>query len=250
VASASRNLPQGSDSPEVVGFDLLRRKDPVFDAFISYSHAADGKLATALRRGLHGFAKPLFKLRAIRVFRDETTLAMTPKLWPTIESALRDSRFLILMADPVSAQSDWVKKEVSCWLAMKRAERLLIVWTNGDLIWDKALNDFDWERTTALPRLPADTFEGEEPLYLDLRWARTEIHLSRKHPRFESALARLSSAISGRSLDETFGDDVREQRHRIRLLSVGITALLFLIIFAAATIGQRGLGFGRPGTGR
>ncbi len=52
------------------------------DAFISYSHAADGKLAAALQQALHRFAKPLFKLRAIRVFRDETTLGMTPNQPP------------------------------------------------------------------------------------------------------------------------------------------------------------------------
>jgi hypothetical protein len=74
-----------------------------FDAFISYSHAADGQLAAALQKGLHRFAKPLFKLHAVRVFRDETTLAMTPKLWPEIEKALRNSRWFILMADPFSA---------------------------------------------------------------------------------------------------------------------------------------------------
>jgi hypothetical protein len=66
----------------------------VFEAFISYSHAADGKLAAALQRNLHRFAKPIFKMRAIRVFRDETTLAMTPQLWPEIEKALRNSQFL------------------------------------------------------------------------------------------------------------------------------------------------------------
>jgi hypothetical protein len=42
----------------------------------------------------------MFKLRAIPVFRDETTLAMTPKLWPEIEKALRGSHFFILMAEP------------------------------------------------------------------------------------------------------------------------------------------------------
>jgi hypothetical protein len=31
----------------------------------------------------------------------ETTRAMTPRLWPEIEKALRDSRFFILLADPV-----------------------------------------------------------------------------------------------------------------------------------------------------
>jgi hypothetical protein len=105
-----------------------------FEAFISYSHAVDGRLAAALQGGLHRFARPLFKLRAIRVFRDETTLAMTPQLWPEIEKALRRSRFFILMADPLSAQSEWVQKEAACWVAMKRTDTILIVWTGGDLV--------------------------------------------------------------------------------------------------------------------
>src|SRR5580704_1382055 len=113
-----------------------------FDAFISYSHAADGQLAAALQEGLHRFARPLFKLRAIRVFRDETTLAMTPKLWPEIEKALRSSHFFILMADPRAAQSEWVQKEVACWLSMRRAEGMLIVWTGGNLLWDNVKKDF------------------------------------------------------------------------------------------------------------
>jgi hypothetical protein len=120
----------------------------VFDAFISYSHAADGKLAAALQHGLHRFAKLLFKRRAIRVFRDESTLAMTPQIWPEIEKALRSSRFFILM-DPLSAQSELVQKEVACWVAMKRTEKMLIVWTGGDLVWDKARKDNygDYSRT-------------------------------------------------------------------------------------------------------
>jgi hypothetical protein len=160
----------------------------VFDAFISYSHAADGKLAVALQHGLHRFAKPLFKLRAIRVFRDETTLATTPKLWPEIEKALRDCRYFVLMAHPLSAKSEWVQKEIACWLEMGRAEKMLIVWTGGEVVWSRAQKDFDWSRTTSLPPMLAGVFKGEEPLYQDLRWARTEVELSRKHPKFAGAL--------------------------------------------------------------
>jgi hypothetical protein len=204
----------------------------VFDAFISYSHAADGTLAAALQQGLHRFAKPLFKLRAIRVFRDETTLAMTPSLWPDIEKALRDSRFFILMADPLSARSEWVQKEVACWLGMERAENILIVWTGGEVVWNKARKDFDWDRTTSLPSMLAGVFKGDGPLYHDLRWAREEVHLSRKHPGFATALAKLSAAIRGRSLDEIFGEDVREQRRTRTFLWAGITVLLLATIFA------------------
>jgi len=64
----------------------------MFDAFISYSHAADGKLAAALQHGLHRFAKPLFRRRAIRVFRDESTLAMTPRQGPCAQRSLSGAK--------------------------------------------------------------------------------------------------------------------------------------------------------------
>jgi WD40 repeat protein len=203
-----------------------------FDAFISYSHAADGKLAAALQRGLHRFAKPLFRLRAIRVFRDETTLAMTPQLWPEIESALRGSQFLILLADPLSAGSKWVHQEIATWIGMRRGKGILIVWTGGDLVWDDANHEFDWDHTNALPRLLAGVFEGNQPLYLDLRWAKEQVHFSRKHPSFAAGLAQLSAAIRERELDEIFGDDVREQRRALKLLWSGVTSLVLLTTFA------------------
>ena len=215
-----------------VGIDLNGRRCFVFDAFISYSHAADLRLAAALQHGLHRFAKPLFKLRAVRVCRDKTTLAMTPKLWPEIERKLRDSRFFILMADPLSKESEWVQKELNCWLKLGRADKMLIVWTGGNLAWNKVTRDFDWEQTTALAPLLTGAFDGDEPLYLDLRWARTEVDLSRKNPKFASALARLSAAIRERDLDEIFGEDVREQRRSLRFLRAGITILFLATLFA------------------
>ncbi|MGD8932407.1 MAG: TIR domain-containing protein, partial [Chromatiales bacterium] len=78
-----------------------------YDAFISYSHAADGRLAPSLRNGLHRLAKAPFQLRALNVFRDETSLSATPSLWPSIESALAQSRFFILLASPEAVASRW-----------------------------------------------------------------------------------------------------------------------------------------------
>ena len=46
-----------------------------YDGFISCSHAADGLLAPRLQTGLQRFAKPWWKRRAVRIFRDEASLA-------------------------------------------------------------------------------------------------------------------------------------------------------------------------------
>lgn len=50
------------------------------DAFLSDSHSADGRLAPALEAALEKLARPLFRLRAIDVFRDQTSLAANPGL--------------------------------------------------------------------------------------------------------------------------------------------------------------------------
>src|SRR5215217_8706574 len=110
---------------------------PMYDAFISYSHAADGKLAPALQQGLQGFAKPWYRRRALRVFRDQTSLAATPELWPTIQSALDEATHFLLLASPEAAQSRWVRREVAHWLAVKPPGGLFIVLTGGELVWDE-----------------------------------------------------------------------------------------------------------------
>src|SRR4051812_44508415 len=120
-----------------------------YAAFLSYSHAADGKLAPALQSGLQGFARPWFRLRALRVFRDEASLSANPGLWSSIQQALQGSQFFILLASPEAARSPWVAREVAYWLQHKSLATLLIVLTEGELAWDDAVGDFDWRRTTA-----------------------------------------------------------------------------------------------------
>jgi hypothetical protein len=69
-----------------------------YDAFISYSHALDNALAPALQNGLEQFAKPWYRPRALRVFRDTTSLSANPGLWSSIEKALASSTWLVLVA--------------------------------------------------------------------------------------------------------------------------------------------------------
>jgi hypothetical protein len=46
-----------------------------YDAFISHSHGADHETARRLQRALQRIAKPWYRLRGMRVFRDETDLS-------------------------------------------------------------------------------------------------------------------------------------------------------------------------------
>src|ERR1700754_3512579 len=98
----------------------------LYDAFISYSHAKDKPIAAALQSAVQKLGKPWYRRRALRLFRDDTSLAAAPQLWPTIERALDGSRFFILLASPEAAASKWVNKEVAHWLDHNSADTLLI----------------------------------------------------------------------------------------------------------------------------
>jgi len=213
-----------------------------YDAFISYSHAADGALAPALQKGLHRLAKPWYALRALRVFRDETNLAAEPGLWPTIQAALSESRFLILMASPAAARSKWVVKELDWWLTNREVDHLLLVLSEGEMLWDDGSRDFDWSRTDALPRELAGRF-GDEPRYVDLRWARNDARLTLDHPMFRGAVLDLAAPIHGSEKDLLDGEDVRQFR-RTKLLArsaaAGLAALTLASVIAAAIALKQG----------
>lgn len=91
-----------------------------YQAFISYSHAADNRLAPALQVALHKFAKPWYRRRAVHVFRDETNLLASPQLWKNIVRALDQSEYFILLASPEAARSKWIAQEVAHWLPIGR----------------------------------------------------------------------------------------------------------------------------------
>jgi hypothetical protein len=116
--------------------------------------------------------------------------------------------------------------------------------TDGEAVWDDAAGDFDWGRTTALPRSLAGVFD-QEPRYIDLRWARTEEHLSLAHPRFRDAVADLAAPMHRRAKDELVGEDVRQHRRTVRLARSAITSLTVLTVLAggAAVLyaGQRNI---------
>jgi hypothetical protein len=105
----------------------------LYDAFISYSHAKDKPIAAALQSTVQKLGKPWYRRRALRLFRDDTSLSATPHLWPSIERALEQSRFFILLASPEAAASKWVNREVTYWLDHNSADTLLIGMTDGEL---------------------------------------------------------------------------------------------------------------------
>src|SRR5882724_8464536 len=104
--------------------DLEGSSLALYDALISYSHAKDKPIAAALQSAVQRLGKAWYQRRAIRVYREDTNLSATPHLWPTIEQALEQSRFLVVLASPEAAASHWVGKEIAYWLEHKSAQTL------------------------------------------------------------------------------------------------------------------------------
>ena len=201
-----------------------------YDGFISYSHAADGLLAPALQRGLQRLAKPWNSRRALRVFRDETGLSTNPHLWSSIEGALDESGWFVLLASPEAAGSEWVNKEISHWLATKSIGHILPVVTDGSWEWDPVLADFT-AGSSAVPEALRGALD-DEPRHLDLRWARDESDLDLRNSRFRSAVADLAAPMHGVAKDELEGEDVRQHRRTRRLARAGVSALVLLVVLA------------------
>ncbi|MEU4618400.1 TIR domain-containing protein [Actinoplanes sp. NPDC023801] len=204
-----------------------------FDGFISYSHAADGRLAPAVQHGLHRLAKPWHRRRALWIFRDQTGLSVTPALWSSIQRALDGSEWFVLLASPTAAQSAWVNREIAHWIATKPADRILPVVTDGEWRWDPVLGDLSAD-STAVPEALRGVF-AEEPLFLDLRWARDDHDLSLRHSRFRNAIAQLAAPMHGISKDELEGEDVRQYRRARRLRRVAVAAVALLTAVAGLT---------------
>jgi WD40 repeat protein len=213
-----------------------------FSAFISYSRAADQALAQALHQGLERFAKPWYRLRTLHVFRDDSSLSANPGLWPSIQAALAGSRFFVLLASPAAAKSEWVERETAYWLEGHDPSNFLIALTEGEIAWDAEEGDFDWERTTALPRGLRGRFDAE-PRYADLRWARASGKVSLADLRFQVAVADLAAPMHGKPKDELVGENLRQHRRTLRLARSAVMALATLALVASAAgviaIGQR-----------
>lgn len=216
-----------------------------YDAFISYSHGADGALAPAMQAALHRFAKPWWKLRAVNVFRDGTSLAAAHDLSEAIRTSLAQSRYFIFLANPTSAQSKWCQRELEYWIAEREPQNLLIVLTSGSILWNEATQDFDWSVTDALPRVLSGAFKAE-PLWLDLAWSKQRSaageEIAVADPRFHQGVAMLAARLHGKSLDEIAGEDVRQHRRtrRIARAAVGALALLTVSSLAGAYLAVQG----------
>lgn len=169
--------------------------------------------------------------RALRIFRDDTGLAVTETLWPAITDALDQSAFLILLLSPRAAESEWVNREVEHWRTHCPGRPVLLVLAEGECHWDSDRADFEPASSTAVPKALFGSF-SEEPRWVDMRWARGESQLDLRHSRFRDAVAQLAAPLHGRPKDDLESADVRLHRGTVRLVWIVVAALLVLALVA------------------
>ena len=208
-----------------------------YDGFISYSHKHDVVLGPALQTSLERFAKPWYKMRALRIFLDAADLSANPALWPSIEDGLSSSRWFILLASADAAESKWVNREVQWWIDHGSRDRLLVVGTSPGLDWDEQKRD--WAADAPVPPALRGAFR-EEPLWVDL----SEVRLDSSRPKIPvNEVAAVAAPLQGKNLDELVGEHLRQHRRAMRLAegAVAVMAVLtaFAVVFSILAVRER-----------
>ncbi|MGN7752958.1 toll/interleukin-1 receptor domain-containing protein [Sinorhizobium sp. 22678] len=206
-----------------------------FDVFISYSGRQPHRaIAEAIESGLRRFARPWYKISALRVFRDTTNLAANPDLWGSIKEALSRSRSLVYLASPEAAASRWVRRELNWWLDHRGPEKLIFVILAGKIAPTDDHQRLDPAATDCIPREILERLNSL-PLYVDLRGLAENDPVDLQLPVFTSGLAQVAAAVRGVSLDQITGEAVRQRRHRNRAVAAAVVLVSGLI--AGATLG-------------
>lgn len=207
---------------------------PANKAFLSYSHGGNSRLAPALHQALERFGKRWYHRRVFLVFLDEEHLVTGRSLRDQVLEELQRSEFFILVASARAAGRPWVREEIAHWLTHRpdATRNLLVALAADDIVWDESRADFDWTKTTALPR---DLLQGRfpsEPVWADFRWAATESQLSLAHPRFRDEVRKLAAPLhhcQPYELDERH----RREQQRARTFRFGLWFFLALALIAS-----------------
>jgi MTH538 TIR-like domain (DUF1863) len=171
---------------------------------------------------------------SIKDLPDTADLAASPALWASIEEALQESRWFVLLASPEASRSVWVNREVQWWLDHRPADRLIIVGTGAGLAWDEHRSD--WAAGAPVPPALCGAFSSE-PLWVDL---------SDMPPGSDTAgipddcLAAVAAAIRGVPKDTLVGEHLRERRRtRLARGAVAVLAVLTALAVTASVIAIR-----------
>jgi WD40 repeat protein len=200
-----------------------------YDVFVSYARSVSTPLAVALQRELERFAKRWNQVRALRVFRDDSSMSASPSLWSSIEAALTTSKYFILIATPESAASEYVDQEARWWVTHKGADSILVVLAGGKLDWSDAAGGFTPD--SVVPPALQRAF-AEEPRWIDMTWFDDPGSAGDADLRFQERVADLAAPVRGVDRDALIGANLAEHRKTMRRARIAIAALSTLLVAA------------------
>ncbi|MCR5801793.1 MAG: TIR domain-containing protein [Lachnospiraceae bacterium] len=202
-----------------------------YNAFISYKHAEiDSEVASTVQRSLEHYRIPA-KLqkktghkRIERIFRDKDELPITNNLGDTIQTALENSDYLIVICSPHTKESIWVQREIDYFLKSHPEEKVLTVLADGEpieTIPEVLLTD---EKEIVDPDGSVHTIiVPQEPLSCDFR-------LPRKKALREE-LPRIVATLIGCTYDDLMN---RQRQYKMRRMSA------IFALFMAVAVGFGG----------
>jgi hypothetical protein len=177
-----------------------------YDAFISYSHK-DQRAASRVQNFLEGYRLPVIAARdrsTLRIYRDKTDIR-AGSLREEILAALAESACLLVCCSTASAASEWVRNEVSAFLAGGADRPVILALLEG-------------ERKASIPA----PLIGRDDLVIDLRggWV---MGMLRPAKRLE--LVRAIACIAGIDLRQLIPWDKRRRRQRAALVGVSVLGI-------------------------
>ncbi|WP_029233220.1 TIR domain-containing protein [Butyrivibrio sp. VCB2006] len=196
-----------------------------YNAFISYKHAElDNKVAAAIEWDLEHYhipgkiqKKTGFK-KIERIFRDKDELPITSDLSNTIEEALYNSDYLIVLCSTNTHLSTWVEREIKLFLQNHPQENVLTVLVDGephDVI-PQILQNREEQKYNEKGELET-VLTPVEPLSCDYRLPRREAK--------SVELPRLAATLIGCSYNELMNRQRQYKMKRLTAIFSGAMAL-------------------------
>ena len=207
-------------------------------AFISYSHA-DARWADWLHKSLERYRIPArlvgrttatgtIPKKLFPIFRDRDELAGSSELGSSLQDALRQSRFQIVIASANSARSRWVGEEIRYFKSLGRSSRVLALIVDGEPnATDKGQPElecfaealrFNVGREGAVTDTPAEQVAAD----------------ARKHADGKNnALLKLLAGILGVGFDELRQRELQARNRRLAMLASVATAVSAVTVVLA-----------------
>ena len=196
-----------------------------YNAFISYKHAdLDNKVAAYVEKHLEHFHIPgkIRKKTGIkkieRIFRDTDELPITSDLSGTIEEALKNADYLIVICSTNTCKSMWVEREIKFFLQSHPKENILTVLADGEPadVVPEILKNKEVTRVNENGE-SVTVIEPVEPLSCDFR---LPLRVAKN-----TELPRLAAALIGCQYNELMDRQRQYKMKRLTAVFAGILAL-------------------------